>query len=111
MNAPLRNSIKFDVQGLVNAIAQNQSDDVFAPALAPAQWEMLGSYLQPFAVTGNQVLIEQGAEDRTLYIVETGNLTVHYEDSKGRVRLAVVGPGSAVGEGAFFSRQPRSATV
>jgi CRP-like cAMP-binding protein len=85
--------------------------DVFMPNLTAAQWDMLGSYLQPFAVTGGQVLIQQGAEDRTLYIVETGNLTVHYEDSKGRVRLALVGPGSAVGEGAFFSRQPRSATV
>jgi CRP-like cAMP-binding protein len=38
-------------------------------------------------------------------------LSVHYEDAKGRVRLAVVGPGSAVGEGAFFTRLPRSATV
>jgi CRP-like cAMP-binding protein len=36
---------------------------------------------------------------------------VHYEDAKGRLRLAFVGPGSAVGEGAFFTRQPRSATV
>jgi len=111
MNAPLRNPVKFDVQGLVHAIASNDSSDVFAPHITPAQWETLGSYLQPFAVTDGQVLIEQGATDRTLYIIETGNLTVHYEDHKGRVRLAVVGPGSAVGEGAFFSRQARSATV
>jgi CRP-like cAMP-binding protein len=111
MNAPLRNPIKFDVQGLVKAITENVTTDVFMPNLTAAQWDMLGSYLQPFAVTGGQVLIQQGAEDRTLYIVETGNLTVHYEDQKGRVRLALVGPGSAVGEGAFFSRQPRSATV
>jgi CRP/FNR family transcriptional regulator, cyclic AMP receptor protein len=27
------------------------------------------------------------------------------------VRLAIVGPGSAVGEGAFFTRLPRNATV
>ena len=111
MNAPLRNPLKFDVQGLVKVIADNPSSDVFSPNLSAMQWDMLGSYLQPFAVTGGQVLIEQGAEDRTLYVVETGSLTVHYEDHKGRVRLAVVGPGSAVGEGAFFSRQPRSATV
>ena len=111
MNAPLRNPIKFDVQGLVKAITENVTDDVFMPSLTPTQWETLGSYLQPFAVTLGQVLIQQGAEDRTLYIVETGNLTVHYEDQKGRVRIALVGPGSAVGEGAFFSRQPRSATV
>jgi len=111
MNAPLRNPVKFDVQGLVRAVAANDSGDVFAPALTPAQWEVLGSYLQPFPVSAGQVLIEQNASDRTLYIVESGNLTVHYEDSKGRLRLAVINPGSAVGEGAFFSRQPRSATV
>ena len=111
MNAPLRNPIKFDVHGLVQAIAQNQSDDCFNPVLSAAQWEILGSYMQPFALMKGQVLIEQNALDRTLYMIESGGLTVHYEDSKGRVRLAIVGPGSAVGEGAFFSRQPRNATV
>ena len=111
MNAPMRNPIKFDVQGLVRAVHDNVASDSFKPALTPAQWDLLGSYLQPFAVTAGQVLIEQNGTDRTLYIVETGSLTVHYEDSKKRVRLAVIGPGSAVGEGAFFSRQPRSATV
>src|SRR3982750_4127296 len=111
MNAPLRNPVRFEIKGLVQAVLKNESSDVFSPAISPTQWEVLGSYLQPFAVTAGQVLIEQNATDRTLYIVESGGLTVHYEDSKGRVRLAVVGPGSAVGEGAFFTRQPRSATV
>src|SRR5438132_8959426 len=111
MNAPLRNPLKFDVQGLAQAIEQNASNDSFAPVLNPTQWDMLGSYLQPYEVKPGQVLIAQNATDRTLYIIESGSLTVHYEDSKGRVRLAVVGPGSAVGEGAFFTRQPRSATV
>lgn len=111
MNAPLRNPVKFDVQGLVKAIVDNDSSDAFRPQLSAAQWDTLGSYLQPFGVTGGQVLIHQGAEDRTLYLVEEGSLTVHYEDSKGRVRLAVINAGSAVGEGAFFSRNPRSATV
>jgi CRP/FNR family cyclic AMP-dependent transcriptional regulator len=111
MNAPLRNPIKFDVQGLVRAIQENESNDSFSPALTPMQWETLGSYLQPSEVRGGQVLISQNATDRSLYIIESGGLSVHYEDSKGRVRLASVGPGSAVGEGAFFTRQPRSATV
>jgi CRP-like cAMP-binding protein len=112
MNAPLRNPVKFDVQALVKAIADNDTPDGFAPKLTAAQWETLGSYLQPFTTTGGQVLIQEGnAEDRTLYLLESGSLTVHYEDSKGRVRLAVIKPGSAVGEGAFFSRNPRSATV
>ena len=36
---------------------------------------------------------------------------MHFEDEKQRLRLAIVGQGSVVGEGAFFSHQPRSATV
>jgi CRP/FNR family transcriptional regulator, cyclic AMP receptor protein len=111
MNAPLRTAVRFDVQGLVQAVAQNQSGDSFQPALSPTQWELFGTYLQPFALKQGQVLIEQNAQDRTVYLIETGNLSVHYEDGKGRVRLAAVGPGSAVGEGAFFTRLPRNATV
>lgn len=112
MNAPLPASIRFDVKGLVQAIAKNaDSRDVFAPSLANTQWDVLSSYMQPFAVQHKQVLIQQGSQDRTLYLIESGSLTVHYEDSKGRLRLAVVGAGSAVGEGAFFTREPRNATV
>lgn len=111
MNAPLRAPLKFDVQGLIQAVAHNHSADAFSPSLTPVQWELLGSYMQPFALMQSQVLIEQNAQDRTLYLIESGGLTVHYEDAKGRVRLAIVGPGSAVGEGAFFTRLPRQATV
>ena len=111
MNAPLPTPLQFDVQGLVQAIARNQTTDAFRPMLNPKQWEVLGTYLQPFAVRQGQVLIEQNATDRTVYLVESGALTVHYEDDKGRLRLASVEGGSAVGEGAFFTRNPRSATV
>ena len=111
MNAPLPTQLQFDVQGLVQAVAQNQSLDAFSPHFTAKQWELLGSYLQPFAVRQGQVVIEQGANDRTVYLVENGQLTVHYEDDKGRLRLATVDSGSAVGEGAFFTRQARNATV
>jgi CRP-like cAMP-binding protein len=111
MNAPLRSPLKFDVQGLVQAMAQNQTNDRLSCTLTTAQWEMLGSYMQPFALAQGQVLIEQGAADRTLYLLESGSLSVHYEDDKGRVRLAIVAPGSAVGEGAFFTHHTRNATV
>jgi CRP/FNR family cyclic AMP-dependent transcriptional regulator len=111
MNAPLPTTIHFDVQGLIHAVAHNQSLDAFHPNLTAKQWELLGTYLQPFAVRQGQVVIEQNASDRTVYLVETGALTVHFEDDKGRLRLATVETGSAVGEGAFFTRQPRNATV
>jgi CRP/FNR family transcriptional regulator, cyclic AMP receptor protein len=111
MNVPLRSPVKFDIQGLVLAVANNQSNDSFRPNLTQFQWELLASYLQPFALMHGQVLIEQHALDRALYLIESGSLTVHYEDTQSRVRLAIVGAGSAVGEGAFFTRQPRNATV
>ncbi len=111
MNAPLPNPLHFDVQGLVHAVAHNQSLDAFHPNLTARQWELLGTYLQPFAVRQGQVVIEQNASDRTVYFVESGSLTVHYQDDKGRLRLASVESGSAVGEGAFFTRMPRNATV
>lgn len=71
----------------------------------------VSAYLQPYAVPVGHVLFSQGATDRTLYLVESGSLSVHYQDEKERLRLAIVGPGSVVGEGAFFSMRPRSATV
>lgn len=111
MNAPLRTPLKFDVQGLVQAMSHNQTNDRLSCTLLTAQWDMLASYMQPFALAQGQVLIEQGAADRTLYLLESGSLSVHYEDDKGRVRLAMVAPGSAVGEGAFFTHSPRNATV
>jgi CRP/FNR family cyclic AMP-dependent transcriptional regulator len=111
MNAPLRGPVKFDIQGLVQAIARNHSVDAFSPNLTAFQWEVLSSYMQPFAMRQGQVLIERKALDRTLYLIESGGLTVHYEDDKGRLRIALVEPGSVVGEGAFFTRLPRNATV
>ena len=111
MNALMRSSVKFDIQALIKVIKQSESTDAFAPALTLHQWDLLSGYLQPFALTQGQKLIEQGALDRTLYLIESGTLSVHYEDDRGRVRLALVEAGSAVGEGAFFSRLPRNATV
>lgn len=111
MNAPLPLNVRFDINGLVQAIAHNHSTDCLNLAMTAVQWDIMASYLQPFALAQGQILIEQGSLDRTLYLLESGTLSVHYEDDKGRVRLAIVGPGSAVGEGSFFSHLPRAATV
>lgn len=111
MNAPLPSTVKFDIQGLALAIGHNHAADSFRLSLSPAHWDILASYMQPFALMQGQVLIEQGGTDRTLYFIETGSLSVHYQDQKARVRLAILGPGSVVGEGSFFSHVPRNATV
>ncbi|MGH6625089.1 MAG: cyclic nucleotide-binding domain-containing protein [Burkholderiaceae bacterium] len=111
MNFSQPASVKFNVHDLIRAITQNSSYDALTCALSGAQWELLISYMQPFALSQGQVLIEQGALDRTLYLVESGTLSVHYEDEDGSMKLAILNPGSVVGEGAFFSRQPRNASV
>lgn len=104
-------SPKVDLTGLVQAISQASSDDSMNNVLSPEQWDLLSAYLLPVSMPAGQVLFSQGTVDRTLYLVESGSLSVHFEDEKQRLRLAIVGPGSVVGEGAFFSHRPRSATV
>jgi CRP/FNR family transcriptional regulator, cyclic AMP receptor protein len=111
MNAPLPSNFKFDMQGLISAIAHTSAEDQLANALTPAHWETFAPYLQPVALTQSQVLFSRGDMDRTLYFIESGSLSVHYEDSKGRVRLGIVSAGSVIGEAGFFSHQARTATV
>lgn len=111
MNAQLPASVRFDIQGLAQSMRLSSALDAVPLNLNEDQWPQLANYLQPVALQQGQVLIEQGVKDRTVYFVESGTLTVHYEDSRERVRIAVVGSGSLLGEGAFFSHLPRSATV
>lgn len=111
MNAPLPTSVHFDIQGLVHAMAHSHASDAVRCQLTAQQWDVLAGHMQPFALQQGQSLIEQGSADQTLYFIESGTLSVHYQDEKGRIRLAMVAAGSMVGEGAFFSRLPRNATV
>jgi CRP/FNR family transcriptional regulator, cyclic AMP receptor protein len=99
------------IQALCRAVAQNTSYDAFAPSFNAPQWELLASYLQPFDLAAGQVLIDQGAHDRTLFFIESGALSVHLIAENGQMQLAILNPGSVVGEGSFFSRLPRSANV
>ena len=111
MNARVPTDPRFDVLALAQAMRTSNALDAVPVNLSDAQWQLLGDYLQPVTLSQGQVLIEQGVKDRTVYFVESGSLTVHYEDHKDRVRIAMVGAGSVLGEGAFFSHLPRSATV
>lgn len=100
-----------DIKTLLNAIASDSSEVRLGQALTAAQWDMLAAYMQPMDIAAGRILIVQGAEDRTLYFVESGMLTVHFEDATGKIRLAAVGAGAVIGEGGFFSRMARSASV
>ena len=104
-------SNKQDIRGLIEAFVHNHGEDALSRTVTPTQWEALANYMQPFSLAQSQVLITQGSQDRTLYFVESGSLSVHYEDASDRIRLAIVGAGSVLGEGGLFSHMPRNATV
>ena len=111
MPAATTTAVKSDILGLDLAMRSSTALDAVPLHLNEAQWLKVADYLQLVSLKQGHVLIEQGVKDRTVYFVESGSLTVHYQDSKERIRIAMVGPGSLLGEGAFFSHLPRSATV
>ena len=111
MNAITAPSSKVDLSGLIQAITHATADDSMNNVLTAEQWDWLSAYLLPISIPSGQVLFAKGTNDRTLYLVESGSLSVHFEDEKQRLRLAIVGPGSMVGEGAFFSHRARNASV
>jgi CRP/FNR family transcriptional regulator, cyclic AMP receptor protein len=96
---------------LATSIQSSQQFDAIRLTLKLSDWEILAQHLQPFTVEAGQEVIRQGATEVTVYLIESGTLGVHHEDANGKIQLATVGPGSVVGEGAFFSRTPRNATV
>lgn len=99
------------IKGLIEAIAQNTVEDPFSKTMTAPQWAALAPFLLPFSLAQNQMLIAQGSVDRTLYFLESGSLSVHYEDESGKVHLAILNAGSVVGEAGFFADMPRNATV
>lgn len=102
---------KADLSRLREAVQSNSSDDTLARFMPDSAWEVLAEYLSQEKVERGHVLIAQGALDRTLYFLESGILRVHRGHNNAELQLAILGPGSVVGEGAFFSHIERSATV
>jgi len=99
------------VNGLITAIAHNTEDGVLAKHLGAQSWYIVADYLHPHAYERGHLLIGQGGQDRNLYFLESGNLKVDVKTGQGLLQLAILGPGTVVGEGSFFSRLPRNASV
>ncbi|MGE4241483.1 Crp/Fnr family transcriptional regulator [Ramlibacter sp.] len=104
-------SKKADLSRLQAAVESNPMDDTLGRAIDAATWDVLAEYLTPLQADRGHILIAQGALDRSIYFVESGQLRVHRGHEKGQLQLAILGPGAIVGEGSFFSTIERSATV
>ena len=111
MNALLFSAINFDVQNLAEATKNSQASDALRCQLSLPHWATLASFMFTFPLNKGQVLIEKGAWDSTLYFIESGALNAQCEDDNAKIQTALVGAGSVLGEGSFFSSQPRRATV
>jgi len=100
-----------DVTALITAVARNTEGGGLRKFLQLHRWKVLADYIHPVKHARGELLIGQGELDRKLYFVESGDLKVDMHTDKGIVHLAIVGPGSVVGEGSFFSHLPRIAAV
>lgn len=99
------------IDGLITAISRNTEDRALARHLGAPYWYIVADYLHPHAHERGHVLISQGAQDRKLYFLESGNLKVDVRTEQGLLQLAILGAGTVVGEGSFFSHLPRNASV
>jgi MFS family permease len=82
------------------------ADPLFAP-LDIRALERLAAGAEPMRCLAGSTLIEQGDVGDTYYLVVTGTLTVHRDDSDD----VELGPGMACGEVALLDDVPRTATV
>lgn len=91
----------------MSAIAGLDATDALQCKLTLEEWKKLAPYLSIRFLQVGDPLISEGDAERELYILAEGELQVTIQ---GAV-FATQGPGSVVGEGAFFSGQSRSASV
>jgi CRP-like cAMP-binding protein len=101
-----------DITTLVQAVQTLNAADAFNAGLGAAHWQMLAPYLAKHSLRAGDLLIRQGDSDRCAYLLEQGNLQVFVTGGPpGRQRIAILRPGSLVGEASLFAEVPRSANV
>lgn len=111
MPASSYTATKHDTRALIAAIQHNTEPDGIHRFLDPVRWSVISDYLTPSRLPHGHLLMAQGDHDGRLYFVESGDLKVDMKTPTGLVHLAILGPGSVVGEGGFFTLQARNASV
>lgn len=96
-----------NVQQLVDAIGALESSDALQCKLTLDDWKLLAPHLSIRFLRPGEPLMREGDAEQEFYILAEGELEVSIQGS----HYATLLPGNVVGEGTFFSGQPRSATV
>jgi CRP-like cAMP-binding protein len=72
----------------------------------------LAKLMSPTQFAAGSVVIKEGDQADSLFVVSSGKLAADHSDSAGNAQpLATYGPGDFFGEMALFEGSPRSATV
>jgi CRP-like cAMP-binding protein len=95
------------VEQLAEAVARLKAKDALACKLTLQDWKLLAPYLSVRFLQMGDPLMEEGDRERQVFILAEGELEV----TVGGTPISTLLPGMVVGEGTFFSGEPRSATV
>jgi CRP-like cAMP-binding protein len=88
------------------------ADALYLPAWSGDDWAALLSNARAVALARNDVLIKRGQTEASLFLVASGALQVNADGGGSTMgNLFREGPGSVIGEIAFFDGGIRSATV
>jgi CRP-like cAMP-binding protein len=99
----------FDYQ--TSASGTGDGSFVLLGDLSTAEWDRLVDLMERRRFARGAVVMARGEVDRSLYIVASGSVEVLILDGRHERQVRVQGPGTVLGEVAFFDGQPRSATV
>jgi CRP/FNR family transcriptional regulator, cyclic AMP receptor protein len=101
-----------DFSELVQAIQTLNTEDAFRARLNLEQWRTIGPYFTQHDIRSGDLLIKQGDTDRSMYFLGRGSLQVFMTGGPpGSNKVAILRPGSVVGEPGVFSDGPRLANV
>lgn len=101
-----------ELSELIQAIQTLNADDAFRARLSMEQWRSVGPYLSMHELRAGEMLFKQGDTDRSMYILGRGTLNVFTTGgAPGNARVAILRPGSVVGEPGLFIDGPRTANA
>lgn len=99
-------------QELIQAVQSLNTEDAFRPRLDAQQWRTLTQFLTRHEVRMGDQVIKQGDRDRAMYFLAQGTMQVFVSGgAPGVNKVAILRPGSVLGEPSLFADGPRMANV